>query len=92
MITQDKLFIGGEWTKPAGPGAIDVISPITEEVFGRVPESRPANIDRAVAAARDALVFGSVLAVIRYDSLPFGGYKQSGISREFGPEGLASHY
>jgi hypothetical protein len=87
----------------------NVISPIAEVVFGRVAESTPANIDRPVAVARDALIFGRVLAGIRYgtqdeaikianDSAygldgggPFGGYKQSGIGREFGPEGLASH-
>jgi betaine-aldehyde dehydrogenase len=54
MITRDNFFIGGEWAKPAGTGAIDVISPITEEVFGRVPESTPSDIDSAVAAARRA--------------------------------------
>ena len=54
MIIQDKLFIGGEWVKPAGSDFIDVISPINEELFGRVPESVPADIDRAIAAARHA--------------------------------------
>jgi aldehyde dehydrogenase (NAD+) len=52
MISQDRFFIGGEWVKPAGSGFVDVISPITEEAFGRLPESTTADIDRAVAAAR----------------------------------------
>jgi aldehyde dehydrogenase (NAD+) len=52
--THDKLFIGGEWTTPAGTGVIDVISPHTEEVVGRVPEGTEADIDLAVAKARDA--------------------------------------
>src|SRR4051812_6348591 len=54
MHTHDKLFIGGEWVEPAGSGTIDVISPHSEELVGRVPEGTEADIDRAVAAARDA--------------------------------------
>ncbi|HJR24485.1 MAG TPA: aldehyde dehydrogenase [Acidimicrobiales bacterium] len=50
----DKLFIGGEWVDPAGSDVIEVISPHTEEVVGRVPEGTAADIDRAVAAARTA--------------------------------------
>jgi aldehyde dehydrogenase (NAD+) len=51
---RDKLFIGGEWVDPAGTATIDVISPHSEEVVGRVPDGTTADIDRAVAAARDA--------------------------------------
>jgi betaine-aldehyde dehydrogenase len=39
---------------PAGTGTIDVISPHSEELVGRVPEGTAADIDRAVAVARDA--------------------------------------
>ena len=35
MREHDRLFIGGEWTAPAGTGTIEVISPHTEEVIGR---------------------------------------------------------
>jgi betaine-aldehyde dehydrogenase len=52
--TYDRLFIGGEWAKPAGTGTIDVINPTTEEVMGRVPDSTEADVDKAVALARDA--------------------------------------
>ncbi len=52
MQVHDKLFIGGEWVDPAGTATIDVISPHTEEVVGRVPEGTAADMDRAVAAAR----------------------------------------
>ena len=38
MHEYDKLFIGGEWVDPAGTDVIEVISPHTEEVVGRVPE------------------------------------------------------
>jgi len=54
MREHQRLFIGGEWAEPAGTGTIDVISPHSEELVGRVPEGTAADIDRAVAAARDA--------------------------------------
>jgi len=50
----DRLFIGGEWVSPAGTGTIDVINPTTEQSAGTVPDATQADVDRAVAAARDA--------------------------------------
>jgi aldehyde dehydrogenase (NAD+) len=58
MQTYDKLFIGGEWTEPSTSATIDVISPVTEDVFGRVPAAAEADVDRAVAAARRAFEDG----------------------------------
>src|SRR4051812_15981509 len=58
METRDRLFIGNEWVAPATDRTIDVISPITEEVYARTPDGSPADIDRAVAAARDAFDTG----------------------------------
>ncbi|TNY34451.1 aldehyde dehydrogenase [Thermomonospora catenispora] len=58
MHVRDRLFIGGRWTAPAGTGVIEVVSPHTEEVIGRVPEGTEADIDRAVAAARQAFDHG----------------------------------
>jgi betaine-aldehyde dehydrogenase len=52
--THEKLFIGGEWVAPAGTGIIEVISPATEEVIATVPDGTEADIDLAVAKARDA--------------------------------------
>ena len=52
MIKKDQLFIGGDWVTPSGNTTIEVLSPITEEVIASVPEGTPADIDRAVAAAR----------------------------------------
>jgi len=52
MQVHDKLYIGGEWVDPAGTGTIDVISPHSEEVVGRVPDGTAEDMDRAVAAAR----------------------------------------
>jgi betaine-aldehyde dehydrogenase len=54
MQTHDTLFIGGDWIKPATTAMIDVISPHTEEVIARVPEAREPDVERAVAAAREA--------------------------------------
>ena len=54
MDVRDQLFIGGEWVKPEGSGVIEVISPHTEAVIGTVPDASPADIDKAVAAARRA--------------------------------------
>ncbi|MFG1704698.1 aldehyde dehydrogenase [Nonomuraea sp. M3C6] len=54
MRQHDTLFIGGEWVAPAGTGTIDVVSPHTEELVGRVPDGTAADMERAVAAARQA--------------------------------------
>lgn len=55
----DKLYIGGEMVAPAGTGTIDVRSPATLELVGRVPDGTPADVDRAVAAARAAFDRGA---------------------------------
>ena len=52
MNVHDKLYIGGEWVDPASDGVIEVISPHTEEVVGRVPDASTADVDRAVTSAR----------------------------------------
>ncbi|MFJ4683071.1 aldehyde dehydrogenase [Streptomyces sp. NPDC088789] len=54
LVEHGQLFIGGELTDPLGEGVIEVISPHTEEVIGRVPHACEADVDRAVAAARRA--------------------------------------
>ncbi|WP_333618100.1 aldehyde dehydrogenase [Dietzia sp.] len=54
IIERTEFFIGGEWTRPAGTATIDVISPNTGELIGRVPEGATADMDAAVAAARRA--------------------------------------
>ncbi len=54
----DRLFIGGEWVAPSGTSTLEVVSPFTEEVIGRVPDPVTADVDRAVAAARDAFDHG----------------------------------
>jgi aldehyde dehydrogenase (NAD+) len=54
MERYNQLYIDGQWHAPAGGGSIDVQSASTEETIGSVPEGTPADVDRAVAAARRA--------------------------------------
>jgi betaine-aldehyde dehydrogenase len=57
-VDRPYLFIDGDWVTPAEGGAINVVSPATEEVVGRVGEASPADMDRAVAAARSSFDAG----------------------------------
>ncbi|MDB5715468.1 MAG: Betaine-aldehyde dehydrogenase [Sphingomonadales bacterium] len=50
----DQLFIGGKWIKASSDTTFDVIAPGTEEVYVRVAEAQEADVEKAVAAARDA--------------------------------------
>jgi hypothetical protein len=50
------LYIGGEWVAPASRACIRVLNAATEEPIGEVPEAAVADVDRAVAAARHALL------------------------------------
>lgn len=54
LYNYETLYIGGRWIKAASPEMIRVQSPATEEVIGCVPAASPADIDRAVTAARTA--------------------------------------
>jgi acyl-CoA reductase-like NAD-dependent aldehyde dehydrogenase len=54
MLTDDKLSIDGSWVTPAGNDVLEVIDSTTEEVFATIPAGVPADIDRAVAAAKAA--------------------------------------
>lgn len=48
-----RLYIGGEWTEPAG-GHYEVVNPATEDVVGLAPEASPAQVYEAAAVARAA--------------------------------------
>jgi len=54
----EKFFIGGKWVEPISSRKLEVISPVTEEPVLSYPEAGPADIDRAVAAAREAFDHG----------------------------------
>lgn len=49
-----KFYIGGQWVEPAESTTLDVVNPATEQVCGKVAAGSAADVDRAVAAARDA--------------------------------------
>src|SRR3954468_15790728 len=50
----DKLFIGGKWVEPATSEVIEVHSPATGELVGKVPLASEADVNAACAAARKA--------------------------------------
>ena len=54
----DKLFIGGEWVAPLSGESLEVVNPNSEEVIARVAAAGDADMDRAVAAAREAFDHG----------------------------------
>jgi acyl-CoA reductase-like NAD-dependent aldehyde dehydrogenase len=54
MRAYDSLYIDGQWVPSTGSGTIDVVNASTEEVMGSIPEGTPADVDRAVAAAKAA--------------------------------------
>ncbi len=58
MLTRQHLYIGGQWAPPAGADTIEVISPHSERPIARVPAPTIADVDRAVAAAREAFDHG----------------------------------
>ena len=51
-----KFYINGEWVDPIEPKVLDVVNPATEEVIGRISVGSPADLDRAVKAAKAAFV------------------------------------
>jgi aldehyde dehydrogenase (NAD+) len=58
MYARDALFIGGTWERSSGSGVLEVISPTTEEIVGRIPDPTTDDVDRAVASARAAFEEG----------------------------------
>jgi betaine-aldehyde dehydrogenase len=58
FVERKDLYIGGEWVQAQSRAAIEVIGASSEEKLGRVPDASPADIDRAVAAARNAFDHG----------------------------------
>ncbi|PSS58566.1 aldehyde dehydrogenase family protein [Pseudomonas sp. BBP2017] len=54
MREYSRLFIDGRWQVPCGQGMAEVIDPASEMVTGRVPLGNEEDVNRAVAAARQA--------------------------------------
>jgi len=61
-IDRAELFVGGRWVAPSGDGRIEVVNASTEEVMGSIPEGSAADVDAAVAAAREAFASWSQVA------------------------------
>jgi acyl-CoA reductase-like NAD-dependent aldehyde dehydrogenase len=54
VLAYEKFLIDGQWVAPHGRGVLEVVSPSTEAVIGRIPAGDATDVDRAVAAARRA--------------------------------------
>jgi acyl-CoA reductase-like NAD-dependent aldehyde dehydrogenase len=52
--TPGRFFIGGEWVAPSTDRQLSVVSAHTGEAFAQVAEAQAADVERAVAAAREA--------------------------------------
>src|SRR3990172_1233152 len=53
-IRQFKNFVGGEWVDAADGETFESVVPATGEVLGTFPRSTADDVDRAVAAAKEA--------------------------------------
>ena len=58
MYERDQLFIDGKWHAPESDLVISVVSPHSEAVIGYAAAAGPADVDRAVQAARAAFNTG----------------------------------
>ena len=58
MYERDQLFIDGRWGAPDSESVISVISPHSEAVIGHAACAGPADVNRAVGAARAAFDTG----------------------------------
>ncbi|MGZ5322975.1 MAG: aldehyde dehydrogenase family protein [Solirubrobacterales bacterium] len=47
-------FIGGEWVEPAGAGTFESLDPASGRPIAELAQGGPADVDRAVSAAREA--------------------------------------
>jgi aldehyde dehydrogenase (NAD+) len=65
-----KFYIDGQWVDPITPKTAEVINPATEAVSGTISLGSPADVDKAVAAARRAFTtFGESTVAERIDLL-----------------------
>src|SRR4030095_12558355 len=56
MLLRNQLFIGGAWVAPSGKQTIEVHNAGNGEIMGRVPLGDDQDVERAVAAARNAFL------------------------------------
>jgi aldehyde dehydrogenase (NAD+) len=58
ILHPDRFFIGGEWVQPSSEATIDVIDSASELPFLTVAEAQAPDLDRAIAAAKQAFDAG----------------------------------
>ncbi len=54
MSNRQKFYINGEWVEPSTSATLEVINPATEEPIDSIALGGPADVDKAVAAAKAA--------------------------------------
>ncbi len=54
MIRKTDFYIDGQWVAPLAPHDFDVINPADEQAYAVISLGSPADVDKAVAAARKA--------------------------------------
>ncbi|MGZ4201723.1 MAG: aldehyde dehydrogenase family protein, partial [Thermoleophilaceae bacterium] len=64
-------YVGGRWRASGSERSLDVTDPATLEVLARVPLSMPAELEEAVAAAREAFPAWRSTSVIERARLLF---------------------
>jgi acyl-CoA reductase-like NAD-dependent aldehyde dehydrogenase len=47
-------FVGGDWIASTGESVRQIVSPVTGETLAEAPNASAEDVDRAVAAAREA--------------------------------------
>ena len=67
-----KNFIGGEWVDAASGETFDSTSPATGELIGTFPRSGVEDVDRAVAAAKEAFADWRLVPAPKRGELLFG--------------------
>jgi malonate-semialdehyde dehydrogenase (acetylating)/methylmalonate-semialdehyde dehydrogenase len=55
-VSKHQNLIGGEWVDSSGGETMEVVNPATGEAIAEVPAATAEDVDRAVQAAKKALV------------------------------------
>ena len=64
MLDKRKFYINGQWVAPIAPHDLDVLNPATEKPVAVISMGTSHDIDKAVAAARNAFVTYSQTSVL----------------------------
>ena len=58
VVVHDKLFSGTRWTDPTSTGVLEVTSPATNTIVGRVAETTTEDLEEMISRARDSFESG----------------------------------